>query len=479
MMNDIRITKIFGPPGTGKTTWILNKIEELLEKGVRPNKISFVSFTNKAVDELIDRALKKFNRYEKDDFPWFRTIHSLCNKVRKDNLRILSQNELLKFAKEYGLDCSNFYSLEDGCGAKTGDKILQIENLARLRQVSLEEQFEDSKITEFSFFSVKTWREKYEEFKKIKKYIDFTDLLENFDFVLDVDYFFIDEAQDLSTLQWKVVEKVSKKALKIYIAGDDDQSIYKWAGADTKYFLNIYDKNDIILTQSYRLSPRIFKSAKKILDRINFRKEKIFYPIENYEGQVEKIVSLREINFESKTKYLILFRNKWQSKEVEEELKNRGLFFFKYGEKSIDEKIIRIIELWKSNECNFSQEIFSLFNKYTDKKINSGNIDCFKKIEWFKVFNLISLSEKEYILELLKNKVDLFKEPNISVSTIHQAKGGEADNVILFTDVSYSTWKDINTDDEHRVWYVAVTRAKKKLFIVVPKKNQFYQLNGV
>ena len=106
MMNlfkeDHRITKIFGPPGTGKTTWILNKVDELLEQGIKPNRIALVSFTNKAVDEFIDRSLKRFSKYTREDFPWFRTIHSLCNKCG-DGRKILSQQDLNKFAKSHGI----------------------------------------------------------------------------------------------------------------------------------------------------------------------------------------------------------------------------------------------------------------------------------------------------------------------------------------------------------------------------------------
>jgi len=68
------------------------------------------------------------------------------------------------------------------------------------------------------------------------------------------------------------------------------------------------------------------------------------------------------------------------------------------------------------------------------------------------------------------------KPGSIKLSTIHGAKGAEADNVILMTDVSPATYENIENDSEHRVWYVAVTRAKKKLYIVQPQTDMYYDL---
>ena len=85
---------------------------------------------------------------------------------------------------------------------------------------------------------------------------------------------FIDEAQDLSLLQWDMVRCIWANAKKTYIAGDDDQAIYKWAGADVDHFIALKEEvNDIkILDQSYRipggpiheLSQKIINQVKKI-----------------------------------------------------------------------------------------------------------------------------------------------------------------------------------------------------------------------
>ena len=64
-------------------------------------------------------------------------------------------------------------------------------------------------------------------------------MLENCQSALDVDICIFDEAQDLSSLQFSMAIKLSKLASEVYIAGDDDQAIFSWAGADVKKFLNL------------------------------------------------------------------------------------------------------------------------------------------------------------------------------------------------------------------------------------------------
>ena len=81
------------------------------------------------------------------------------------------------------------------------------------------------------------------------------DLMPNFDVVI------VDEAQDLSWLQWKMVERVVTNAKRVYIAGDDDQAIYRWAGARPEFLMNM-DGTRTILNKSYRLS-RVYTCKSK------------------------------------------------------------------------------------------------------------------------------------------------------------------------------------------------------------------------
>jgi len=80
-------TIVLGPPGTGKTTTLLNKVDSYL-KETDPDKIGYFAFTQKAAHEARDRAMKQFN-YTEDDLPYFRTLHSLAFRklgLKKDQL---------------------------------------------------------------------------------------------------------------------------------------------------------------------------------------------------------------------------------------------------------------------------------------------------------------------------------------------------------------------------------------------------------
>ena len=137
------------------------------------------------------------------------------------------------------------------------------------------------------------------------------------------------------------------------------------------------------------------------------------------------------------------------------------------------------------NFSNSSQSKIHNIEKFVDKSIDFFEGDILKKDhgllvdgQWYEVMNKISEYDVAYIRRLLDLGEDLQKEPRIKTSTIHQAKGGECDNVIVLTDIGKIVYKSYmkNPDDEHRVFYVAVTRAKENLYIVDPQTTNFYSM---
>jgi len=97
---------------------------------------------------------------------------------------------------------------------------------------------------------------------------------------------------------------------------------------------------------------------------------------------------------------------------------------------------------------------------------------------WYDVFTLLSPSEISYIRAMLRRGEKITKQPRIRLSTIHAAKGGEATNVVLLTDITARVYKNYqeNPDDENRVFYVAITRTKENLYLIEPKSPRHYQL---
>ena len=99
------IQKVFGPPGAGKTTYLLSIVEKELEAGVHPTQIGYFAFTRKAATEARDRATQRFPQLNPDlDFPYFRTLHSLAYRclgiTTKD---MMSPQHYADFAKEAGI----------------------------------------------------------------------------------------------------------------------------------------------------------------------------------------------------------------------------------------------------------------------------------------------------------------------------------------------------------------------------------------
>ena len=93
--------KIFGPPGTGKTFQLLCRIKYFLRKGISPHQIAYFSFTNKAVDETIERISNSLPGYKPDDFPYFATIHSFA-RSQFSNIPVLDPNDdMMQFHSDY------------------------------------------------------------------------------------------------------------------------------------------------------------------------------------------------------------------------------------------------------------------------------------------------------------------------------------------------------------------------------------------
>ena len=412
----LKLERIYGPPGTGKTTRLLQLVESYLSQGYKASDIAYLAFTVKAAREAVERASEKFGLLA-ENFPGFRTIHSLAFRhLGLSTGQVLKRKHYSVICERLGFPYSGYVDLEEGqtSSALLGDRLLFMEGLARARRLSPDEQFEQSN-EECSPEEFQLLREAVRQFKESHFLIDFNEMLER---MLDVDpptykVLIVDEAQDLSNLQWEVIERLMGKAQHVHVAGDDDQAIFRWAGAAPERF-NRLGGEATVLDQSWRIPGDVHTLAEELIRGVGDRQEKRYRP-RNVRGSVEVTERWEDLPLESGD-WLILGRNTYLLRHVQEQCLREGSGYVGKGGKL------------------FVPEGF-----------------------------------------------DPDHRPNVRISTIHGAKGSEADHVAVFSDMSYKTWDAMmngNMDDELRTFYVAITRAKTSLTLIGPKTNNYFIFPG-
>lgn len=458
---------ILGPPGTGKTTRLLRVVEYALTSGTNPSKIGYFAFTKKAANEARERAAAKFKR-PLDQFEFFRTLHSFAfQRLGLSSGTTLGGRKVKEFAEIMGLELSN-KGYDELTGAYLGitedDKLLGLDQYCRATNRDPYEVWSERGETSWRQFERVV--EGLKKFKRVKGLHDFTGMLTELTaqprLIPEFDIFIVDEAQDLSATQWSLVDAIAKKAKQTYLAGDDDQAIFKWAGADVKQFLS-KDAEIEVLDHSYRLPKAVFRVAQLITERITNRYEKQWTPRDE-EGTVQIETSIENIEMSSGT-WLVLARNKFLLNDLEESIRDKGHYYETQQHRSVDKDLIRAISIWEKHKSDEDflpgTPNFEVCSPYVN------NITTEKKI-WYEAFN-ISETEKIYIRSLLASGENLLHKPRIQLSTIHGAKGGEADNVVICGDASKAVDENNASEDEARVAYVAVTRARKNLFLLEAK----------
>lgn len=495
-------TLILGPPGTGKTTELLSLVGDFMQQGIPPDRIAFVSFTKKSTKEAVSRAIAKFPLTIPKDFVYFRTIHSMCfQQLGLRKTEIFSHSHGKELSALTGMAIS-LNQLEEGfIGRTRADKILTLRALASANCITVEEAWRNLGMADHvDWYEVKYFLDSLKKYKDSNGVIDFIDMLEESLDVrehIPVEIAIIDEAQDLSKKQWKVVNNFFKNCKQLFIAGDDDQSIYKWNGAQPDGLLCI-DSKKIVLDKSYRLPKSVFNLAEKITKRISFRYPKQWSP-RDCEGNVEWVGSLENVlNAMSQGTWMLLARNVYFLSEIARGVRAKGFVYkTRTSESSINYDYKRAILSWENLRRNKSIDWLEVENlvKYLNIKnseviqhkfyfmidiINILNIKNEIK-PWFDALQGIPASHRSYIQACLRNKEKIDAVPRIEINTIHGVKGGEAENVVLFSDITPRVLQEYNKnpDDEHRVFYVAVTRCRENLYLVSPKNKNYYPLEEI
>ena len=494
-------TIVLGPPGTGKTTTLLNLVEKYLKK-INPNRIGYFAFTRKAAHEARDRAIAKFNLTE-EDLPYFRTLHSLAFRrlgIQKQN--VMQKRHYADLGNKLGFPVDYEENEQEMNGIfSTKSDYLRIIQLAKLRNISFEKQYDLKEHTQdVEFNKLKIIANELERYKKEYGLIDYNDMILNFirsNSSPNFDVVFIDEAQDLSLMQWKMVKTIWNRTTDNYIAGDDDQAIFKWAGADVDSFIAL-DGKFIRLTQSHRVPAKIHEIAMKIISKVNNRIPKLWKP-KMKEGKLTIHSNFRDIDM-SQGEWLVLTRTRSLLDELEDILYQKGYFYknkFKKGYESDLYESITQWEKWRKGGTLDYQTISNIFSYISPRQLEKEKIalmnksdfyslkDCQKKYGlltekvWYEALDEAPFRRVSYIRKMRQNGEKLNQDPRITLSTIHGAKGGQCQNVVLLTDLTRRTYEEYEKrpDEVNRLFYVGATRTKEHLHIVEPKDvYKSYQL---
>ncbi len=294
--------------GSGKTTVLTKRVAYILEQGLaKPWQILAITFTNKAAAEMKERIASLVP--EAEDI-WVRTFHSCCVRIlRRDiasigyesSFNIYDSADQKRIVKECIKDCG--LNEENFPVKSVISKISDCKN----RDISPEELMQQSQNIYRDKYYAKLYGE-YEKRLKRNNALDFDDLIlktvQLFKTCPDVlsyyqnkfKYILVDEYQDTNGCQYKLVEMLSATHRNLCVVGDDDQSIYKFRGADITNILDFEryftEAKVVKLEQNYRSTQNILSAANKVIANNRMRKAKALW---TDAGDGEKIM-LRGLN---------------------------------------------------------------------------------------------------------------------------------------------------------------------------------------
>lgn len=443
---------IYGAPGCGKT----RRLAGLASSGLQP--VHFVSHTKAAAEEATART---------GAIAVCSTLHSLCFRLKGfEPAQVVDEAKLTEFGRVMGIQFTGA-SAETNAALEPGDLMLALEGLARATGTDPSNLYQRSSERPVDLRTFNWFCSNYKRWKDVRGYVDFNDMLEEYvndPAPHDIRRLFVDEAQDLSPLQWLAIKALTTRGAieEVVIAGDDDQAIYVWGGADSRgmrLFEKKWNADREVLGKSYRLPARIHQLAQRVIGRIRDRVPKEFTPRDE-DGVAEQHGSVWTVPLNGGVDTLMLYRNHALAREVEEMLVQRAMPYVKVGGRSpFDSDAAAAVRAWQqlAKREAVTEKQMKMLEQHTklplDVTVPGGWRHQLKvPTRWLSYFD----------------RVDLFATPTVRISTIHAAKGREAERVVLLTGMTGRTLQGYiqDRDAETRTFYVGLTRAKQELYVV-------------
>ena len=343
---------ILAGAGSGKTKVVTSKIAYLIEELQVPSwKILAITFTNKAANEMRDRVSKLID--EDISSMWIGTFHSICVRILRKNIDKIGYSSSFTI---YDRD-DQITVVKEAIGELGLDRDIYkprsiVNDISNIKSEGLSpKEYIDLNKTNFFKENLGKIYEIYEKKLVSNNALDFDDLLiKTVDILRDYEdvrdfyrskfeYIFVDEYQDTNKIQYEFIKLVAGNEPNLTVVGDNDQSIYKWRGADINNILNFHKDfpgaKIVKLEQNYRSTQKILEVANKVIENNRTRIEKNLwtsrnegkpvvyreFPHSNEEeyGVINKIIGLHYKGEEFKD-MAILYRTNAQSRGFEEAL---------------------------------------------------------------------------------------------------------------------------------------------------------------
>ncbi|MDZ4686810.1 MAG: UvrD-helicase domain-containing protein [Planctomycetaceae bacterium] len=359
--------------GTGKTRVITYRMAELIRRGVPPERILSVTFTNKAAREMQERMQSVLGRRMKTR-PCISTFHAYCVRVLRDEITALGYPPKFVIYDRGDQESAARKALRDlrlpDTSLRPGDLLSYISRwkTVGVRADDAGDFVEDDR----GFLAAMAYR-KYQSSLRAAGAVDFDDLLlltrqlfEEYPDVLELqqqrfEHVQIDEYQDTNELQFRIIADLVEPHRNLCVVGDDDQSIYGWRGAEIKHILGFQQHfpgaKVVRLQDNYRCTTEIIATANQLVRRNRGRHEKtliahksgtpvLFKPYPDETAEAEGVV--REINYlisqmnVAPSDVAILFRTNEQPRMFESELRRlRVPYTLVGGQSFFDRKEVR------------------------------------------------------------------------------------------------------------------------------------------
>ncbi|MBP1985773.1 UvrD-helicase domain-containing protein [Halolamina salifodinae] len=576
---DAHVTRLFGGPGSGKTTALLDRVEELLaDSDVTVRDVLVVSYTRAAAAEIRERLAERLDTNPRALQGNVCTMHAkayeLLDLSRSD---VVGESNKEEFCEDFGVE---YEDEKSGAGRRTarsttlGNKVIATSQWLQRTDRDVADWYDvpfkwdveevrlppeiDPNAQEGNKYTptwpsdderldvpeaIRGWR----NYKGEHGIIGFADMLERVaqrSLLPNVDYLIIDEFQDITTLQSRVYEEWKPHLEKALIAGDDDQVVYAWQGADPDLLLDEDVDDDVVLPNSYRLPSRVLNVVNKEIRHIDKRQEKDLRPrteggrVEAAESpsmlelvrNVRHTIEREDAGEDGDGSIMLLFRARYQMFDFVDEFIDEGMPFSSLTDQrlwtdrltdyvraieSIDQgerltalQARRLADILQESAFGGSErdDLYDLIDDVEEQSSSEdlaeipiapdavedrvpfmpdprSAADMARKITSFQRKSMKAYFEGDY---------EEMDPDRIRVGTIHSSKGREADHVFLATDLTEKVVEQmaaqadqqgletpgdeeftkstdpvpILTDNERRVFYVGMSRARERLVLM-------------